>query len=186
MVSPEKALRIYQLLVENGIRVWICGGWGIDALLGEHTRPHHDLDVLLWLDDVPRMCALMARHGYTFKDVWEENRWVTDVRNNKIATAFILHDQSGDEIDVHALRLDESGNAVAAWEVAGGFALTREELAGVGQVAGVTVQTVAPAKQMRMHSGYVIPEKQYSDLEGLHKKFGVDYPPGFSDKKQPL
>jgi lincosamide nucleotidyltransferase A/C/D/E len=27
-----------------GIEIWIEGGWGVDALLGEQTRPVADLD----------------------------------------------------------------------------------------------------------------------------------------------
>ncbi len=35
MVCAKDAITIYQRLVDNGIQVWLTGGWGIDALLGE-------------------------------------------------------------------------------------------------------------------------------------------------------
>ena len=35
-----------------GVDVWVQGGWGIDALLGEQTRPHDDLDVIIRADDI--------------------------------------------------------------------------------------------------------------------------------------
>ena len=34
-----------------GCRVWVAGGWGVDALVGRQTRPHRDLD--LAVDDEP-------------------------------------------------------------------------------------------------------------------------------------
>lgn len=176
MVSPEKALRIYQLLVENGIRVWICGGWGIDALLGEHTRPHHDLDVLMLVDDVSRLFDLMERNGFCLKDYWEENRWTSDSTSRQVATAFYLHDAEGDEFDAHALRLDEQGNGQPAWDVPEGFILTRADLSSEGTIAGVATPCISVERQIRSHSGYELPERQIPDLERLHQKFGVDYP----------
>ena len=33
-----------------GVEAWIVGGWGVDALLGAHTRCHRDLDVIVEAD----------------------------------------------------------------------------------------------------------------------------------------
>lgn len=44
MIS-EDVLALYTALHELGIQIWIDGGWGVDALLGEQTRPHQDLDI---------------------------------------------------------------------------------------------------------------------------------------------
>jgi lincosamide nucleotidyltransferase A/C/D/E len=30
-----------------GIKIWIDGGWGVDALLGKQTRTHADLDIVV-------------------------------------------------------------------------------------------------------------------------------------------
>lgn len=29
------------------MRVWLDGGWGVDALLGRQTRPHDDMDIVI-------------------------------------------------------------------------------------------------------------------------------------------
>jgi hypothetical protein len=42
-ISAEDAVRIIERLSAAGIQVWVCGGWGIDALLGRKTRPHENL-----------------------------------------------------------------------------------------------------------------------------------------------
>ena len=46
-LSAQDALALYTMLVARGVASWVMGGWGVDALLGRATRPHHDLDVLV-------------------------------------------------------------------------------------------------------------------------------------------
>lgn len=55
MVNAEEAIAIYQQLTASGFQVWVTGGWGIDALLGEQTRAHKDLDLIVLLDELLRL-----------------------------------------------------------------------------------------------------------------------------------
>ena len=174
MVSAEDVIKIYRRLSEHGIRVWLTGGWGIDALLGEQTRPHKDLDVVMLLDDVVRMCALLESDGYDLAYLWSENQQAVDKQGAKTATAFVLRDKQGREIDIHALALNEQGNGIPAWAEAEGFIFKKEDLASQGTVAAVTVQCLTPEMQVVCHRGYAVPEKQLQDLERLHSKFGVE------------
>ncbi len=183
MVSAQKAIHLIKILNENSIRLWVCGGWGVDALLGEHTRPHHDLDVILLASDVTRLLSLLPQEGFTLKDYWEENRWIIH-DGEHIPTAFYLSDADGDEFDAHALYLDEQGNGIPAWDVTEGFILTWEDLDGEGTIAGVKVPCFTPEMQMRVHSGYELPDRQIPDLEGLHRKFGLPYPKEYLYRKQ--
>jgi lincosamide nucleotidyltransferase A/C/D/E len=172
MVSAEEVIKIYRRLSEHGIRVWLTGGWGIDALLGEQTRPHKDLDVVMLLDDVARMCALLASDGYNLAYLWSENRQAVDKQGAETATAFVLQDTQGREIDIHALVLDEQGNGIPAWAEVEGFIFKKEDLAGQGVVATVYVQCLTHQMQVLCHRGYEVPEKQLQDLEQLYSKFG--------------
>jgi lincosamide nucleotidyltransferase A/C/D/E len=163
--------------LDEGIQIWLIGGWGIDALLGEQTRPHKDLDVIMLLDDVVRMRELLESEGYSLKMLWEENRWAVDARGVETATAYVLHDSEGREFDMHAMRLDDQGNGIPEWE-AEGFIFTREDLAGEGTIAGVAVKCISPESQVVCHTGYEIPDeqlrdKQMRDLKLLHERFGV-------------
>ena len=60
MMRAEDVIGICRLLEADGIQVWLTGGWGIDALLREQTRPHKDLDVIMLVDDVVRMRELLG------------------------------------------------------------------------------------------------------------------------------
>ncbi len=173
MINSQDAVFIYKLLVENDIPAWLTGGWGIDALLGEQTRPHKDLDVIVLFDDLARLGELLSREGFSLKELWSENRWVSDAQGAETATAFVLHDLDGREIDVHAMRLDEQGNGIPAWDFEG-RTFTRQDLAGQGRIAGLAVRCLTPEAQIERHTGYELPDKQRGDLELLHKKFSIE------------
>jgi lincosamide nucleotidyltransferase A/C/D/E len=172
----EDAIDIYKKLVANGIKVWVTGGWGIDALLGVQTRAHKDLDVILLLEDVVRMRELFEKDGYSLKELWSENRQAIDARGIETATAFVLHDAEGHELDVHAMHLDEQGNGIPDWDADEGFIFTKQDLSGEGMIAGFTVPCITPEKQVLCHKGYEMPDKQRFDLKLLNEKFGVDIP----------
>jgi lincosamide nucleotidyltransferase A/C/D/E len=184
MVSAEDVIRIYQSLLASDIQVWVTGGWGIDALICQQTRPHNDLDIIIPLDDVVRMRELMARDGYRLKKLWSENSWVVNSHGTETPTAFVLQDSDGRELDVHAVRLDDRGNAIPAWTDDEGLVFTWEDLAGKGVIAGLAVQCLSPEMQLLCHSGYEIPDFQLADLELLRKKFGVEYPSEHRGQRQ--
>jgi lincosamide nucleotidyltransferase A/C/D/E len=173
MVSPEDAINLYQSLLSNGIPCWLNGGWGIDALLGEQTRPHKDLDVFVLVDDINRLYELLSHTGFTVKEVWSENRWVVNAQGGKTMTGFVLQDPEGRELDVHALRIDQQGNGIPAWEAEDGLILAQQDLAGVGSIDGFSVQCISAEMQLLFHTGYTLPEYQIRDLKRLHDKFGL-------------
>jgi len=54
-----------------GVEIWIDGGWGVDALLGEQSRSHQDLDIAIEEKDVPKLKEMLCGRGY------KEIRWKT-------------------------------------------------------------------------------------------------------------
>jgi hypothetical protein len=44
-MNPAQVLQVLDRLDANGVTGWLDGGWGVDAVLGEQTRPHEDLDL---------------------------------------------------------------------------------------------------------------------------------------------
>jgi lincosamide nucleotidyltransferase A/C/D/E len=175
MIHAQDAIRIYRHLWDHSIPAWLIGGWGVDALLGEQTRPHKDLDIIVLVDDVTRLCELLARDGYGLKELWSENRRTADARGVEIETAFILSDSEGREIDVHAMRLDERGDGIPAWAAAE-FLFKKQDIDGEGTIGGVAVRCVTPEMQMVCHTGYDLPTAHRHDVERLHERFGVELP----------
>src|SRR5207247_10666750 len=54
-MSAADVLGVLAALDGRGIPAWLDGGWGIDALLGEQTRPHEDVDLVVPVPDVPAL-----------------------------------------------------------------------------------------------------------------------------------
>ena len=63
-MQSSDVVDIVRLLDKNTIDVWIDGGWGVDALLGEQTRAHGDLDIVIRQEDVAKLRELLEARGY--------------------------------------------------------------------------------------------------------------------------
>jgi lincosamide nucleotidyltransferase A/C/D/E len=174
MVNAKEAVNLYNFLQSHNIPIWLTGGWGIDALLGEKTRTHKDLDVLILLDDVYKLCQLLAERGYRLKMTWEENRWAMDADDIKVPTAFVLHDSAGRELDCHAIQLDEKGSGIPTWENTEGIVLNQQDLRTIGWIEGTAVHCISPETQFQAHQGYQLPENQKKDLTLLQEKFSIN------------
>jgi lincosamide nucleotidyltransferase A/C/D/E len=47
------------------IPIWVDGGWAVDALLGEQSRPHNDLYIVIEEKDLSRLYQYLRGKGYT-------------------------------------------------------------------------------------------------------------------------
>ncbi len=45
--GADELLEVTHTLEAAGVRYWLAGGWGVDALLGRQTRSHRDLDIII-------------------------------------------------------------------------------------------------------------------------------------------
>ena len=59
-LTAAEVLRVLAALDAVGIRWWIGGGRGVDALAGKQTRVHRDLDLPLDITDATPQQALSA------------------------------------------------------------------------------------------------------------------------------
>ncbi len=44
-VTQEDLFEVLDMIEQLGIRYWLDGGWGVDALVGRQTREHRDVDI---------------------------------------------------------------------------------------------------------------------------------------------
>ena len=149
------------LFDELGINVWIDGGWGVDALLGECTRKHQDLDIIIsWEDSAILTEALFARD---FVDIHTDDR---KDRN------FVMGHQLHGRIDFHVIELIEDGGGVyGPREI--DWVISESELNAVGSIGGREVQCLSVDYQVRSHAGYALKDTDFADLRALQEKFGV-------------
>ena len=183
-MEAEDVVELYSLLVEHGVQVWVGGGWGIDALLKEQTRPHKDLDAFVQFDDLRTMTDVLAERGFTLKEIWSENRWVShslhvqligkeEGTDREVATAFVLQHENGQELDFHVLHFDEHGNGIPLWDA--DFIYSAEALEGRGLIMTTPVRCLSASMQMATHTEYELQRKDLQDLRLLHERFGTPY-----------
>ncbi len=188
-MKAEDVVELYSGLLARGIQLWVDGGWGIDALLERQTRSHKDLDTIVALEDLPDLTRFLSGCGFVLKVIWPENRWAPCPEPPALigrehpavetATAFVLNDDSGREIDFHVVRFDERGRGTPAWN--SDFVFPPEAFAGQGIVGGTRVRCLSAETQMRTHTGYVFQESDLHDLRLLHDRLGIDYPDEVAD-----
>ncbi len=158
-VSAERAASTWSTLQAAGIRSWVIGGWGIDALAGKQTREHHDLDLFVLDEDLRTMLELLESSDSGVRYLWSENRW-----HDRLPSAFVA-DIAGVEVDVHVVALD--GDAVRLLSEHS-IELPVGALSGSGRIAGQEVACATAEAQLVMHTGYDLPEKHLHDLELLN------------------
>ncbi len=54
----------HALLSEACVDHWLFGGWGVDFLVGYVTRPHSDIEFVVWRQDIARIRSLVGGLGY--------------------------------------------------------------------------------------------------------------------------
>ena len=89
-MTARDAVDLYNLFDQHEIKVWIDGGWGVDALLGQQTRKHDDLDVALHHSNLTTLCKLLADRGYHHLPTGDS--W---------GCYFVLGDDQGHRLDLH-------------------------------------------------------------------------------------
>jgi 3-oxoadipate enol-lactonase len=158
----QDVLDLLDLLDGAGVEVWLDGGWGVDALLGEQTRAHNDLDIAVRSEDADRYRRTMRDAGFRlFRDDGPHN--------------FVLVDDFGRQVDVHfvdlsATRTDEHGARVYGPD---GIAYPVGAFGATGTVLGRQVPCCTAEFQVGSHAGYELGEDDLRDVLALHRRFGV-------------
>lgn len=144
----------------------------MDALLGEQTRPHDDLDIVVQQEDVPTLRRLLDNHGYQDVERDDTSPW-----------NFVLGDAEGRLIDIHAIVLDDSGNGLYG-PIEKGVMYPAGSLKGEGMINGQPVRCIAADYQVQFHnSGYLPRGKDFQDVSALCQKFTIPVPDAY--RKRP-
>ncbi|MDA1348786.1 MAG: aminoglycoside nucleotidyltransferase [Chloroflexi bacterium] len=172
-MTAEDVLDLYSSFESLGIRIWVDGGWGIDALLGEQTRPHADLDIAIQQKDLPALRELLAGRGYEDVERDDTSPW-----------NFVLGDGNGHEVDVHAIVFDADGNGLYG-PVEKGVMYPAASLTGTGTIDGRTVKCIAAEYMVKFHTGYELHDTDFADVTALCERFGIEYPKEYAHLKKP-
>ncbi len=165
MMTGEDVFWILDLLESAGVTVWVDGGRGVDALLGEQTRPHDDLDIVIRHTDLAAYEQVMERAGFRVLGF--------DGPHN-----FVLIDDEEHEVDVHLVDLTSTKIDERGIEVYGPSGLPYEfgSLEGTGMILDRKVDCVAAEFRYGYYSGFALTKAQIRDVIAMHERFGYPLP----------
>jgi lincosamide nucleotidyltransferase A/C/D/E len=169
-MNPSQLIQVLDRLDAAGVTVWLDGGWEVDALVGDQTRPHEDLDLAISRHECPRAQEVLAELGF---------RHTPDVEPG-LPARLVLRTADGRQVEFHPLAFDAAGNG---WQKlpGGGWGLyPADGLRGRGEILGRPVRCTTPELQLRHHLGYPLAPTDRHDLRLLARHFGLPLPPDVS------
>lgn len=139
-----RVLALLDLLAAAEARVWVAGGWGVDALLGRQTRRHCDLDLVIGDDGAPyqHVAQVLACEGF---------RFIAAYHNVGIPTPWchVWRHDAGHTVEVLPVPLHKPPFAADGADVTDAGQLFTE-----GNIDGRPVPCLSADLQLLLHSGY--------------------------------
>ena len=168
MMTASDVVELLSWLEQQGIDVWLNGGWGVDALLRHQTREHDDLDITISAADRAAYTTAMQAQGFRTYRVDNAFNWV-------------LIDGLGRLVDVHLVDFSQTTVNESGVTMYGPAGLPFEvgSLEGRGTIAEKAVTCETAEFQVRGHTGYTPDENDYRDVLALCSAFDIEIPSVF-------
>lgn len=164
-MQADDVLTLLSALDGLGVGYWLDGGWGVDCLLGEQTRAHSDLDLVIHRQDLHSVTGHLHANGYEVIRDW-------------LPTSIAFRDESGREVDLHPVDPTPDGGGV---QVLPGEDGTWHYAPPVeGTIRGRAVRCAPAQDQVLMHTGYPPRAVDYQDVRRLAQRFDVSLPEPFA------
>ena len=152
-MPADRVIEVLEACADKSITVWVCGGWGVDALAGKQTRPHRDLDLLVTDQQSTAAMEVLVGLGYERETDW----WPVRAEYGRT---------DGGCVDLHPLTFHDDGSADQP-----GLDLTTIHYPvpafAEGVIAGRLVGCLSVEQQRVFHSGYELRPHDHRDLAVL-------------------
>ena len=88
--------RVHDLFERASISYWLFGGWAVDFYVGSVTRAHDDVDIAVWLDDLPEITRLLADDGWRHEPSEDDDGGTGFERETvRLELTFLVRDGDG-------------------------------------------------------------------------------------------
>ncbi len=163
-------------LKELEVLFYLDGGWGVDALLGEETRPHKDADLIIFKRDLQKVKEYFLSQGYI--DKTEGNVWW-----------HFFMEKPDTAVDFLVIESDNKGGAFLGPQENDMY-FPPEAFDGIGYINDQKVNCLDAAYRVKaltrefgvvVKNRYQITEKDCRDLILLCKKFDLPVPADYTD-----
>jgi len=165
-MTAAQVLAVLDEIEALGVRAWVDGGWGVDALLAEQTRGHDDLDLVIEDQALPKVIDLLETEGF-------------EVERDLLPTALALRHRDGRGVDLHPVRATPDGGGDQLLpDNAGVFHYDAPE---TGTIDGQQVPCCSVNTQVATHLGYPPADEDVADMLALATRFGLTLPAPYDD-----
>jgi lincosamide nucleotidyltransferase A/C/D/E len=139
------------------------GGWGVDALLGEQTRDHEDMDVVIARRDAHRARELLRPLGF-MEDIGAVPG---------LPARLVLRDARGRQVDLHLIMRDADRNGWQQLDDGTWGRYDADGLEATGLIAGHSVRCITAELQLCHHRGFDWKPTDRADMTQLAERFGL-------------
>ena len=173
-MKASDVIELYNALEDRGVAIWVDGGWAVDASLGQETRAHDDLDIVIEQKHVAQLRQLLTGRGY--QEIKQE---IARLHN------FVLADDKGHEVDVHVIVIDEYGNGIYG-PSENGEMYPAASLTGNGMITDCCVKCISAEYMVKFIAPWIHkhPHKYVPAVAALCEKFGIALPEEYRRFKQ--
>jgi lincosamide nucleotidyltransferase A/C/D/E len=158
VMTAAQVIEVLTTLRQANVTAWVDGGWGVDALLGEQTREHDDLDLVVRAEAVSVIRRLLEAAGFAVERDW-------------LPTALSLRHEDGRAIDLHPVEssLDGGGDQIQL----DGVHRWHYSAPVRGSIGENPVLCCSPECQLAAHLGYQPDRNDHADMALLAQRFGL-------------
>jgi lincosamide nucleotidyltransferase A/C/D/E len=161
-MDSKYVLDLYKTLEKLGMKIWIDGGWAVDALLKKQTRPHEDLDVAVEDKDLKKLHEYLEKRGYMEIERDKNKKW-----------DWVLRDSDGHEVEAHSFSFDNNNDVIEEnyWD---GY--SADSLSGIGVIDGEEVRCVSLQQLIKTHNPNKrrLKDADYKDMKLLSDRFNIE------------
>jgi lincosamide nucleotidyltransferase A/C/D/E len=110
-ISAARVVETLEALERAGVVIYCMGGWGIDALVGEQSRKHRDLDLIIERQNWDAADRALAGLGY--------KRWYEQSSDDPLGDRVVVRDAAMRVVDIHPVDLEDANLSVVAGSIGG-------------------------------------------------------------------
>lgn len=162
LMTEHDVLSVTEALTQGGADVWIAGGWAIDAVLGQMTRPHRDLDLAVRSDHLDSAIEVLGQLGYSR---------TLDL----LPVRLVMEASGGRSVDVHPVSFDATGFGRQVGSEGRVYEYPADGF-GIGRIGGRAVPCLTAEQLVRFHLGYEPLDHDRLDMSLLRDRLGVEVP----------
>jgi lincosamide nucleotidyltransferase A/C/D/E len=169
-VKASDGTEVLARLDEFRVAAWLTGGWACDALIGEQTRFHPDLDLIIPKNEKARALSALKDDGFVVY------KWHAA---GLLEQAVDLIDHRQRRVSLHLVDIDPSGSG--AWitsldHAADAVGLPPGEPFARGTLNRCAVPCTSAWAQLVLHTGYRPDANDWHDIHRLCARFGLPVP----------